>query len=54
MFDQAGQPKETRADVWSYKLPDDERRFIAMLSVGPIAGPRDAVTAATVAKACSK
>ena len=41
----------TRAYAWSYELPDGRRRFFAVLHQHPIAGPEEAVRAATVAEA---
>lgn len=50
VFDLAGHPKAIRAYAWSYERPDGKRRFIAVLHVPPITGPRDAVRAAIVAE----
>ena len=41
----------TRAYAWSYERPDGKRRFFAVLHMGPITGPREAVRAAIVAEA---
>lgn len=40
----------TRAYAWSYALPDGRRRFFAVLHMGPIQSPKDAVNAAIVAE----
>jgi hypothetical protein len=50
VFDLASHPKTTRAYAWSYELDDGRRRFFAVLHLGPIAGPRDAVRAAIIAE----
>jgi hypothetical protein len=50
VFDLAGHPKAKRAYAWSYELPDGKRRFFAVLHMGPITGPREAVRAAIVAE----
>jgi len=50
VFDLSGHPQATRACAWSYELPDGKRRFFAVLHVGPIIGPREAVRAAIVAE----
>ncbi len=49
VFDLAGHPKATRAYAWSYER-EGGRRFIAVLHVPPITGPREAVRAAIVAE----
>jgi hypothetical protein len=46
-----GQPKATRAYVWSYERTDGKRRFFAVLHTPPIMSPRDAARAAIVAEA---
>lgn len=43
-------PKATRAYAWSYELPDGKRRFFAVLHLGGITGPVEAVRAAIVAE----
>lgn len=43
-------PKATRAYAWSYELPDGKRRFFAVLHLGGITGPAEAVRAAIVAE----
>lgn len=50
VFDLAGHPDAKRAYAWSYERPDGNRRFIAVLHIGPITGPREAVRAAIVAE----
>lgn len=51
VFDLAGSPSgATRAYAWSYERDDGRRRFFAVLHVGPITGPREAVRAAIVAE----
>ena len=54
VFDLAGHPKANRAYAWSYERPDGKQRFIAVLHVPPITGPREAVRAAIVAEARAK
>jgi hypothetical protein len=54
VFDLSGHPKATRAYAWSYERDDGNRRFIAVLHVPPITGPRDAVRAAIVAEQRAK
>ena len=52
VFDLADSPSgATRAYAWSYERPDSKRRFFAVLHMGPIVGPREAVRAAIVAEA---
>jgi hypothetical protein len=43
-----------RAYAWSYERDDGRRRFFAVLHMGPITGPREAVRAAIVAEARAK
>lgn len=50
MFDLEGHPIANRAYAWSYELPDGKRRFVAVLHVPPVTGPREAVRAAIVAE----
>ena len=51
VFDLRDSPSgATRAYAWSYERPDGKRRFFAVLHVGPITGPREAVRAAIVAE----
>jgi hypothetical protein len=51
MFDLAGHPKATRASVWSSPIEgSDKRRFFAVLHMGAIKSPRDAVRAAIAAE----
>lgn len=50
VFDLAGNPNATRAYAWSSPIEgSDKRRFFAMLQMGAIKTPRDAVRAAIVA-----
>jgi hypothetical protein len=50
VFDLADNPKAKRAYAWSYELPDGKRRFFAVLHIGGITGPPEAVRAAIVAE----
>ena len=51
VFDLAGHPKATRAYAWSSPIEgSDKRRFFAVLHMGPIKSPVDAVRAAIVAE----
>jgi len=51
VFDLAGNPKATRAYAWSFPIEgSDKRRFFAVLHMGGIKSPRDAVRAAIVAE----
>ena len=51
IFDLEGHPKATRAFAWSSPIEgSDKRRFFAVLQVGPIQTPLDAVRAAIVAE----
>ena len=51
VYDLKGSPSgATRAYAWSYGLDDGKRRFMAVLHVGPITSPREAVRAAIVAE----
>jgi hypothetical protein len=51
IFDLAGHPKATRAYAWSSPIEgSDKRRFFAVLQVGAIKSPADAVRAAIVAE----
>ena len=54
VFDLTGHPDAKRAYAWSYERPDGKRRFFAVLHVGGITGPREAVRAAIVAQARRK
>ena len=54
VFDLVGHPKAKRAYAWSYERRDGKRRFFAVLHVGGITGPREAVRAAIVAEARRK
>jgi hypothetical protein len=49
VFDLADHPKATRAYAWSSERDDGKRRFYAVLHMGPINGPADAVRAAIMA-----
>jgi len=49
-----GHPDAKRVYAWSYERPDGKRRFFAVLHVGGITGPREAVRAAIVAEARRK
>ena len=52
IFDLAGHPKATRAYAWSAPVDDNstKRRFFAVLHIGGIRSPQDAVRAAIVAE----
>ena len=51
VFDLKGHPKATRAYAWSSPIEgSDKRRFFAVLHMGAIKSPRDAVRAAIVAE----
>lgn len=55
VFDLAGHPKATRAYAWSSPMDgSDKRRFFAVLQMGAIKSPVDAVRAAIVAEARAK
>jgi hypothetical protein len=49
-FDLFGHPKAKRAYAWSSELPDGKCRFYAVLRLGPVTGPVEAVRAAIVAE----
>lgn len=50
VFDLTGHPKATRAYAWSSPIEgSDKRRFFAVLHMGAIKSPLDAVRAAIVA-----
>lgn len=50
IFDLADHPKANRAYVWSSECEDAKRRFYAVLHMGPVTGPVEAVRAAIVAE----
>lgn len=51
VFDLAGHPKAKRAYAWSSPIEgSDKRRFFAVLHMGAIKSPADAVRAAIVAE----
>lgn len=51
VFDLAGHPKATRAYAWSSPIEgSDKRRFFAVLQMGAIKTPADAVRAAIIAE----
>jgi hypothetical protein len=50
VFDLSGHPNAKRAYAWSYERDDGKRRFFAVLHMGPINGPVEAVRAAIVAE----
>jgi hypothetical protein len=51
VFDLAGHPQATRAYAWSSPIEGSEkRRFFAVLQMGAIKSPADAVRAAIVAE----
>ena len=50
VFDLADHPKAKRAYAWSSEREDGKRRFYAVLHMGPVTGPVEAVRAAIVAE----
>jgi hypothetical protein len=51
VFDLADHPKAKRAYAWSHAIDGSaKRRFFAVLHMGPITGPLEAVRAAIVAE----
>jgi hypothetical protein len=46
VFDLAGHSKAKRAYAWSSERDDGKRRFYAVLHMGPVTGPVEAVRAA--------
>lgn len=50
VFDLAGNPKAMRAYAWTRELPDGRTRTYAVLHMGPVTGPVEAVRAAIVAE----
>jgi hypothetical protein len=51
VFDLTGHPKASRAYAWSSPIEgSDKRRFFAVLEMGAIKSPQDAVRAAIVAE----
>lgn len=51
VFDLTGHPQATRAYAWSSPIEgSDKRRFFAVLQMGAIKSPQDAVRAAIVAE----
>ena len=50
VFDLADHPKAKRAYVWSSEREDGKRRFYAVLHMGGITGPVEALRAAIVAE----
>ena len=51
VFDLAGNPKATRAYAWSSSIEGStKRRFFAVLHMGGVKSPQDAVRAAIVAE----
>lgn len=50
VFDLAGHPKASRAYAWSSERDDGKRRFYAVLHMGPVTSPAEAVRAAIVAE----
>lgn len=55
VFDLEGHPEATRAYAWSSPIEgSDKRRFYAVLHLGGIRSPQDAVRAAIVAEQRSK
>jgi hypothetical protein len=54
VLDLTGHPTATRAYAWSYELQGGKRRFFAVLHLGGITEPREAVRAAIVSEARRK
>ncbi len=54
VFDLVGHPKAKRAYAWSHAMDDGRRMFFAVLHLGPVTGPVEAVKAAIVAEHRSK
>jgi hypothetical protein len=50
VFDLASNPKAKRAYAWSHAMDDGRRMFVAVLHMGPVTGPVEAVRAAIVAE----
>lgn len=50
VFDLSGHPKAKRAYAWSSERDGGKRRFYAVLHIGPVTGPVEAVRAAVVAE----
>ena len=48
VFDLSGHPKAERAYAWSRQRDDGTRRFYAVLHIGPVTGPLEAVRVATM------
>ncbi len=52
VFDVAGHPSGAkRAYAWSYRTTGTKRQFVAVLHLGPVTGPREAVQATIMAEA---
>jgi hypothetical protein len=54
VFDLAGHPKAKRAYACSSERDDGKRRFYAVLHMGPVTGPAEAMRAAIVAERRAK
>lgn len=54
VFDLTDHPKATRAYAWTRELPDGKVRTYAVLHLGPVQSPADAVRAAIVAEGKAK
>lgn len=50
VFELVGHHRATRAYAWSSERDDGKRRFYAVLHMGPVSGPVDAVRAAIIAE----
>ena len=50
IFDLEGHSKATRAYAWAQDRPDGKQRYVAVLHMGPVTGPVEAVRAAIVAE----
>jgi hypothetical protein len=51
VFELTGHPKASRAYAWSSPIEgSDKRRFFAILHLGPVTGPVEAIRAAIVAE----
>lgn len=54
VFDLMGHPKATSAYAWTRELPNGKVRTYAVLRLGPVQSPADAVRAAIVAEGKAK
>jgi len=54
IFDLSDHPTASRAYAWSHELADGKRLTLAVLHIGQVTGPREAVRAATAARTRAK